>query len=149
MAGNDDIIGHVRMPPDEYALGYRSHKTTPYGSGYRIDITFVILTDGEHYGKEVHCHRGVEMVTHGGKTRIKLKKTGKFVNELCLLLDGLIDCSTIRLDRPPLDKLKGIIVLGRIETCTRTSERVERAEATQYEVVTALIRRLDQTDTTT
>lgn len=133
----DDLPPLVSPGPYELMLGDFYTALMFQGRAPKLILNFTIVSPGKHYGTKVPRYYNVSKIIgkpqKGG--RFKVGKKGDFLREYLTLFhyDGG------RLDRLPMSRFQGVVILGQVET-VKFARGKNIPKPLQYSKVSNLIR---------
>lgn len=141
IVGNDgEVAGRPALITEgEYELRLQYWETSRLfgGRASKLTLWFTVASFGEYHG--IRLARYFNVLEVKGKPgrggRFKAAFIGDLMREYAQLLDP-----PSRLDRFNLDELRRHIIIGRVETVTRSYKQRDLHEACQYSIVRELVR---------
>lgn len=126
----------VRVPDGVYKVVYQSHATANMFGKPRLIVRFKIY-DGEHKGKVLESFYLVsELIGKPGKKgKFRVTQKSGFIRDFVRATNYSPD----RLDRIPMTRLRGFVIMARVETVTHDHERDPLPECLQYSKIKKLL----------
>lgn len=126
------------IPPGEYRLRLTHWQTAIlWGRSHKVVLHFTVCDIGPHFGAKISRYYNVEKVVGNPSRngRFKLRWNHDLVREYAMLLP-----MPQRLDRLYLERLKSLLIVGRVATTSTNARQKRIPDALQYSVVRELLR---------
>lgn len=122
------------VPPGEYQLAFRGHRTSNVFGAHKVAFYFRIVTPGPGFGAELaRWYRIRKVLTD---KRFVFGWHGELVREFAILFGA----RPSHADRFPISRFKDVLVVGRVETVTADHRQRPLPQPMAYSVIRELTR---------